>query len=266
MRKAFLLLLVLSLGACATTREGAARDPTDPYESFNRNVWAFNQAVDKAAIKPATQVYRTVTPIPARRGLSRVIANLGEPFSAINALLQGKPDRAFNSLGRFLINSTIGVGGLADHATDLGLPETREDFGQTLAQWGARESPYLVLPLFGPSTVRDGIGTAVRFVADPASAAVNSELSGTQQGVFTGLKVIDIRSQLIDNGVDRILDQSADPYAVARSAFLQRRRAELADQAAGSAAAENADDLLQRALDEEAGQTVDPPEDSQPKQ
>jgi phospholipid-binding lipoprotein MlaA len=266
MRLVLPFLLAASLSACATTGNRAALDPQDPYEGFNRNVWAFNQALDKAAIKPATKVYRTVTPVPTRRGLSRVLANLTEPFSAVNALLQGKPKRAFNSLGRFLINTTIGVGGLADHATDLGLPETREDFGQTLAQWGAKESPYLVLPVFGPSTVRDGVGTAVRFVADPASIVLNSELSGTQEAAVTGLKVIDARSRLIDTGVDSVLDQAADPYATARSAFLQRRRAELGDEASVSATGDDADEQLRKALEDETGQAVEPAQDSQPKQ
>jgi phospholipid-binding lipoprotein MlaA len=184
----------------------------------------------------------------------------------VNNLLQGKPRRALNNIGRFFINTTIGVGGLADHATDLGLPETHEDFGQTLAVWGAKDSPYLVLPLLGPSTVRDGVGTAVRFVADPAQMVVGSELSGTGQTVYTGTRLLDGRSQLIDSGVDRALETAADPYAAARSAYFQRRQAQIADQAA-AADGEDADALLERALEEEAAEPAEtPPQEIQPNQ
>jgi phospholipid-binding lipoprotein MlaA len=269
MRNLLVLLLASLLGACATTGDRASLDQRDPMEGFNRGVWAFNDAVDKAALKPATTAYRTVTPVPLRRGLSRVFDNLLEPFSAVNNLLQGKPQRALNNLGRFMINTTIGVGGLADHATGLGLPETHEDFGQTLAVWGAKESPYLVLPLLGPSTVRDGVGTAVRFVADPAQMAIGSELSGTGQAVYTGTRLLDGRSQAMEAGVDEALETAADPYATARSAYFQRREAQIADQAAaGDAEGDaDADELLERALEEEAGEPGEaPPEELQPNQ
>ena len=252
MRKLLVLLLAATLSACATTGDRASLDQRDPLEGFNRGVFEFNDAVDTVAIKPATTVYRTVTPVPARRGISRIFSNLAEPFSAINNLLQGKPKRAMNNLGRFLINTTIGVGGLADHATDLGLPDTSEDFGQTLAVWGVKDSPYLVLPLLGPSTIRDGVGTAVQMVGDPARIALGSELSGTESAVVTGTRVIDARSQVIESGVERALDQAADPYATVRSAYLQRRQAQISDEGA-AAAGEDADELLQEALDEAAG-------------
>jgi phospholipid-binding lipoprotein MlaA len=117
----------------------------------------------------------------------------------VNNLLQGKPDRALNSLGRFVVNTTIGVGGLADHATDLGLKPTPEDFGQTLARGGLRNSPYLVLPLLGPSTVRDGIGTAVQFALDPTQAGLKEAgVASTGRRAVTATRVIDTRSQLID--------------------------------------------------------------------
>lgn len=260
MRVLLVLLLVASLSACATTANRASLDPADPLEGFNRGVWQFNEAVDTVAIRPATQVYRTVTPVPARRGISRIFSNLGEPFSAINSLLQGKPGRAMNSLGRFVINTTIGVGGLADHATDLGLPDTREDFGQTLAVWGVRDSPYLVLPLLGPSTIRDGVGTAVQFVGDPAQIAIGSELSGTESAVVIGTRIIDGRSQAIESGADREIGNAADPYATARSAYLQRRRAQIRDEAA-TATSEDADEMLEKALEQETGQPVDKPQE-----
>ena len=243
MRVLPILLAASLLGGCATTKVARGQDP-DPLERFNRGVWAFNEGVDKVAIKPATVAYRTVTPPPARRGLSRIFSNLGEPFNAVNNLLQGKPDRALNSLGRFVVNSTIGVGGLADHATDLGLKPTPEDFGQTLARGGVRSSPYLVLPLLGPSTVRDGIGTAVQFALDPTQAGLKEAgVSSTGRAVVTGTRVIDTRSQIIDSGVDAILESSADRYATARSAYFQRRRAQIEDREDEAQQEAGADDL-----------------------
>lgn len=264
MRTVLALLLAATLSACATTANRASLDPRDPHERFNRGVWSFNQGVDKVVVKPVTTVYRAVIPGALRRGISRVFSNLSEPFSAANSLLQGKPDRALNSLGRFAINTTIGVGGLADHATKMGLPETREDFGQTLATWGARNSPYLVLPLFGPSTIRDGVGTAVQFVADPARIALNSELSSTAETAVTATRLVDARSNLIESGGDQALQSAADPYATARSAFFQRRQAQIADEAEARNEEANEDELLQKALDEDAnlGNNVEPQQDN----
>lgn len=263
MRLSLLLLLAAMLSGCATTGSGGAMAENDPYEGFNRGVWEFNQAIDTVAIKPATTVYRTVTPVPARRGIRGILANLSEPFNFINNLLQGKPDRAFNSLGRFLVNSTIGVGGLADHATDLGLPPTDEDFGQTLAVAGAKESPYLVLPLLGPSTVRDAVGTAVEFVADPARVVINEELTATQEYAVTGTRVLNGRSQLIESGAEELLDSSADPYAAARSAYFQRRSAAIRDEEAGAATLtpEEENQLLDEALEDPIAIEPADPED-----
>lgn len=255
MRAILALLLAVPLGACATTSGAGSAADNDPYEGFNRSVWGFNRAVDKVALKPAATVYRTVTPVPARRGLGRVFANLTEPFSFINSLLQGRPDRAFNALGRFVINTTIGVGGLADHASDLGLSPTPEDFGQTLAVHGARKSPYLVLPILGPSTVRDAVGTAVRFAADPAQIAIDRELTRTQNAGVTAARVIDGRAQASESGADAFLKTSADPYAAARSAYLQRRAAEIANEDTEprlDSTPADEDDLLGKALKEDS--------------
>jgi len=253
MRLFLALLIGLGLGGCATTRTSASLDQPDPYEKFNRGVWSFNQAVDRVALKPVTKVYRTVTPLPARRGISNILRNLTEPFSAVNSLLQGKPDRFFNSLGRFVVNSTIGVGGLADHATDIGLAETREDFGQTLANAGARRSPYLVLPVLGSSTVRDAIGTAVQFVADPAGIVISSELGKSVGTGVTVARIVDARSRAVDDGFDTLLESSADSYATARSTFFQRRQAQINDEEGTGASAPSEaseQEQLDKALDE----------------
>lgn len=224
------VLTLALLGGCATLPEDRLAQ-RDPLEGFNRGMWKVNSSIDAVALKPATKVYRTVTPRPARRGISRVLLNLAEPFSAINNLLQGKPSRAARNIGRFLVNSTIGIGGLADHATGLGIAPADEDFGQTLARWGVNGGPYLVLPLLGPSTLRDGVGAITYFVTDPYHVAVrHTGLSQAERLGLTSFEFIDIRSDLIDSGVDAFLATSLDPYAAARSAFLQRRRAQIRDR------------------------------------
>lgn len=223
-------LALALLGGCATLPSDQLAE-RDPLEGFNRGMWKVNSAIDTVALKPATKVYRTVTPRPARRGISRVLLNLAEPFSAINNLLQGKPERAGRNIGRFLINSTIGVAGLADHATSLGIAPADEDFGQTLARWGVDGGPYLVLPFLGPSTLRDGAGTVTYFLTDPYHVAIRqSGLDPTARMSLTGLELIDIRSTLIESGVDAFLATSLDPYAASRSAFLQRRKAQIRDR------------------------------------
>lgn len=227
-------------GAVAGTDMFDAPVQRDPLEKFNRGVWGFNQGVDRYALKPVAQAYRFVTPRPVRRGIGHIFANLSEPWSFINNLLQGKVGRAMNNLGRFVVNTTIGVGGLADNASKLGIKPADEDFGQTLAVWGAKNSPYLVLPLFGPSTVRDGIGTAVAYFADPYPICLKecTNLKWRYRFGIQAVHVINTRSDLIDSGADAFLESSLDPYASARSAYLQSRAAEIADQdqAEGAAA------------------------------
>ena len=194
--------------------------------------------LDKVVLKPASTVYCTITPRPARRGLTRVLSNLSEPFSALNGLLQGKPDRALNSLGRFVINTTIGVGGLADQASALGLKPTPEDFGQTLAKWGVKSGPYLVLPLLGPSTLRDGVGTGVAFFTDPYRVGVReSGLSSNARLGLNAFEIVSARSDLTDAGGDAFLRTSLDSYATARSAYLQRRQQAILDQDSGGGVA-----------------------------
>ncbi|KQX20843.1 VacJ family lipoprotein [Sphingomonas sp. Root50] len=230
----------LALSACTTSRVGTDRlAEKDPLEGFNRTIWAVNRGADKVVVKPVTQVYRAVAPKPARDGVRNFFANVGEPFSLINNILQGKGDRAVRNLGRFLINTTAGIGGLFDQASRLGVRPATEDFGQTLAAWGANGGPYLVLPLLGPSTLRDGVGTGVSQLADPYRVCLRE--CGLPKGLPTGmtvLEVISIRDGLIATGADNFLESSLDPYTAARSAFLQRRRAQILNQDGDDAAAE----------------------------
>lgn len=255
--------LGLLLSACTTTRVGTDRlAAKDPLEGFNRTVWAVNRGADKVVIKPVTQVYRAVAPKPARDGVRNFFANVSEPFSLINNVLQGKGDRAVRNLGRFLVNTTVGIGGLFDQASRMGIKRADEDLGQTLAAWGANGGPYLVLPLLGPSTMRDGVGTGASMFADPYRVCLRE--CGLPSGVPLGLtaaQVISIRDGLIDSGADNFLESSLDPYAAARSAYLQRRRAEILDQeddamlGADGDAAPMSDDALS-AADSDAGITA----------
>ncbi len=226
------------LCGCATTNA----TPGDPYEKFNRSIWGFDRGADRIVLKPAAKVYRAVTPKPLRQGISHFFANVEEPYSALNAFLQGNPGRGFRSLKRFVVNSTVGIGGLFDPATRAGIRPAPEDLGQTFAKWGVKRSAYLVLPLLGPSTVRDGVGSIASRFVDPYQLCL-SYCGFSSTAIRLGaqvLELLDTRSQLIDAGADTLLDTSADSYAVARSAYLQRREALIAnrddDAAAGSPA------------------------------
>ena len=225
-------LLALAAGACATPHPGNnTRALADPYEKTNRKIYAFNKKLDKYAALPATRAYRAVVPGVARRGVSNVFSNIQEPLSFANALAQGKVGEALRTLDRFVINSVIGLGGLVDPATKVGHVEEPEDFGQTLAWWGINSGPYLMLPLIGPSTFRDGVGFAVDTVADPfdyGRAAVVHFTFPAKAGKFAA-QVIDLRSRLIDSGADDLLANSLDEYATVRSAYLQRRQSLIYD-------------------------------------
>ena len=225
-----ILLLALCLSACATTQAGPnGMADRDPHEEFNRDMWAVNQGLDAVAIRPVTNVYRAVPPRPVRSGVSNVFRNLTEPWSFINNLLQGRPGRALRNLGRFIVNSTIGIGGLFDHASALGIDPAPEDFGQTLAVWGVGDGGYVLNPIFGPSTQRDTFGTIVDIVANPVSLFFDRGLnmSGEAQLAIRAGGIISTRPDLMDTGVDAFLDSSADPYAAARSAYFQQREAQI---------------------------------------
>jgi phospholipid-binding lipoprotein MlaA len=269
MRAPAACLALALLAGCATTPGQDRLAEKDPLEGFNRGVWAVNRGVDTVAIKPISTVYRTVAPRPARRGLSRLLANLGEPFSFFNNLLQGKPDRAINNLGRFVVNSTIGVGGLADHATGFGIKPAPEDFGQTLASWGVNGGPYLVLPILGPSTLRDGVGSGVAQFADPYRICLREcgIASSGERLAATGTELLIVRTDLTEAGGDAFLETSLDPYASARSAYLQRRRAQILDQEDQPATTEGTeaqDVTIDPSADEDHAVTPDGPPSAAP--
>jgi phospholipid-binding lipoprotein MlaA len=201
-------------------------------------------------MKPVAKGYIAVMPHPIRHGLSNMLENVSEPFNFINSQLQAKPKRALNAMGRFVINTTIGIGGFRDVAGRNGYPQHQEDLGQTFAVWGVKKSTYLVLPFYGPSTIRDGVGTVASAWADPYKIVVRKELSFWPAAALTGFEFVDARANLIDSGADTLLDTSADSYAVVRSAYLQRRQALIEDRDQGDAAGGGSDADLNAALQE----------------
>lgn len=189
----------------------------DPWEKWNRKVHRFNNAVDRGVAKPLAKAYVKVVPRPVRLGVSNFFNNLGQPVSAFNALLQGKPKQAWDSLGRFLINSTIGIGGIFDPATRGKVPNKSEDFGQTLGVWGWQRSRYVELPLFGPRTVRDTFG----LVGDAPLSPLRQVENDKARVFLQGLQLVDVRTKLF--AVDEIREGAADDYSLVRDAWLQRR-------------------------------------------
>lgn len=218
------------LAGCVTTPGGVSEAELDRFEKTNRAIYSFNKGVDTAVIKPVTQGYRAVVPGIARRGVSNALDNVDEPLSFINAVLQGKFKVAFRAVDRFMINSTFGVAGLFDHATEMGLPKQEEDFGQTLAAWGVGSGPYIMLPLLGPSTLRDTVGFGVDSVTDPWPKFQKhvAGLNGTERIGVTAGEAIDLRSRLIDTA-DPLLATALDEYATVRAAYLQQRLSDIYD-------------------------------------
>jgi phospholipid-binding lipoprotein MlaA len=190
----------------------------DPWEPLNRRVHAFNNVVDRRIATPLAKAYVAAVPRPVRLGVGNFFNNLGQPISAVNALLQGKPKRAAQALGRFALNTTLGIGGIFDPATDAHLPNHGEDFGQTLGVWGWKRSRYVELPLFGPRTVRDVFG----LVGDAPLAPLRQLNDDPSRIFLQGLQLVDVRTQLF--AIDSMREGATDEYALFRDAWLQRRR------------------------------------------
>lgn len=224
------LVALVLLSGCATVGQDRLAEK-DPLEKVNRGIWAVDMAADKAILRPVAKAYRAVTPAPARRGITNAFANLTEPWSFINNVLQGHGKRALRNLGRFAVNSTIGIAGLFDRASKMGMNAAYEDLGQTMAVWGFNGGPYLVLPILGASTMRDAIGQGIGAYADPVSIGINhADVNVWYKRGYRALQIINARSELIESGGDAFLESSLDPYAAAKSAYLQRRRADILNQ------------------------------------
>jgi phospholipid-binding lipoprotein MlaA len=229
-----LAILLLVVVGCATPP--AASDPeavaeyktnNDPLEPANRAMYAANEWLDRSVARPVAVEYRNHIPRPVRRGVRNALNNLRSPVILVNDMLQGQPRRAGDTLGRFLLNTTFGVAGIFDVAQDwFGVPRHTEDFGQTLAVWGATEGPYLFLPLVGPTNPRDLAGSGVDGAASIAGLLGPGAAATGFRYARTGMGLVDTREALIDP-VDEMRRTSLDPYITYRSAYRQRRQADI---------------------------------------
>ena len=195
----------------------------DPFEGVNRAIFSFNNSADKVVLEPIAKGYKKLPP-PIQSGVGNFINNLKLPLAAVNQLLQGQGKNAMESTGRFLVNSTIGIFGLIDVADDIGLNQKEEDFGQTLAAWGVGDGFYIVLPLFGPSNLRDTTGMLMTMMTDPINAYAASQGEAWAIPMRTAANAIDQRSQIIDE-VNALRNNSVDYYAAVRSSYYQNRKA-----------------------------------------
>ncbi len=215
-RAIFSTLVIATVCGCATRSDA---DPRDPWEPFNRSVFSFNDAADKAIFKPAATVYRNVTPALVRAGVTNFFGNLDDAWSFVNSLLQFKPISAADNFMRFSVNTVMGVGGIFDVASEMRIERHREDFGQTLGRWGFAAGPYVVLPLLGPSTLRDTVALPVDVRGD---IVANMHPIATRNSLKV-LDQLDTRASLLSFS-DSLDEVALDKYSFTRDAFLQRRR------------------------------------------
>lgn len=235
MRVRPILLALLCAGmlpACATLPSGE-RDPRDPFERVNRSVYRFNDALDRGVARPVAKGYVKVTPAPVRSGVSNFFRNINSVTVIANNLLQAKPKAFATETLRLVVNTTIGIGGLFDPASQMGIPAGDEDFGQTLGRWGVKAGPYVMLPFLGPSTVRDTVGLVGDQFTDPKYYLAKD--FWVKAGL-TVASLIDTRAGLL--GTDEVLARSFDPYVFMRNAYLQRREFQVRDGVGASEADE----------------------------
>lgn len=220
----FLVLIAAACGLSACANTPPHEEVVDPLEPVNRVIDTVNEKVDRAIFKPAAEVYEKVVPDLARASVTHFFDNLGEPLVITNQFLQGKPKDGVSDLGRLLVNSTIGLLGLFDPATKMGLAKHDEDFGQTFGKWGVGEGWYVVLPLLGPSTIRDTVGLVGDYQLDPVSQ--HDEVR--ERNALSGLRLVDTRANLLS--ATRLRDTAAlDPYLFTREAYRQLRWSRIYD-------------------------------------
>lgn len=220
----FLLILLscLLVGGCATLPSGQP-DPRDPWERYNRATFKFNDALDRAFAKPVAKAYVKVTPRVVRTGINNAFNNLENVPTIINDALQGKFRQAGHDSARFLLNSTLGLGGLFDPASAAGLEANDEDLGQTLGKWGVKSGPFLILPILGPSTVRDALARAADTYIEPVAYLSDK----STRYIIRGVDLLDQRASLLE--LDAQLERSFDRYAFVRNAWMQRREYQVQD-------------------------------------
>ena len=212
----------LALGVTLMLAGCAGPNPRDPYEGFNRAVFSFNDTVDTYALKPVATVYRDVTPSFVQTGVGNFFGNLGDAWTAVNNLLQGKGEAGMTDITRFALNSTLGILGLFDIASEAGLQKHKEDFGQTLGTWGVSSGPYLMLPLLGPSTVRDTVALPADFAGNIWSYKTPVHV----RNIGTGVNLIDTRASLLD-ATSMLEDAALDRYEFIRDGYMQRRESQI---------------------------------------
>lgn len=213
------LALTCAVGGCATTT-----NPKDPFERFNRAMFNFNDTLDQHAVKPAAEAYNKVVPDFVQIGVGNFFGNLGDVWTTVNNFLQGKVADGFSDVMRVAVNSTLGLGGVLDIGSEAGLTKHKEDFGQTLGKWGVRSGPYVVLPVLGPSTLRDTVATPLDLTANPWQQKYPVRWRNTG----TVVRLIDQRAALL--GASNLLEDAAlDRYEFVRDAYLQRRESTIHD-------------------------------------
>lgn len=215
--------LVLAGGCAATGPQSEQVSEVDPWEATNRRIDAFNTRVDDATLKPIAQGYDKLIPDFLQRGVSNFSSNLRGPLHIVNNFLQGAGSEGFSETGRFLVNSTLGIGGLFDVASRMGFEEYSEDFGQTLAVWGVPSGPYVMVPFYGPQTLRDALALPLDFLADPL---LYYEHDRIRYSIFA-LRSIDLRARFLS--VEKFVEDSYDPYIAIRESYLQHRQFEIYD-------------------------------------
>ncbi len=223
-RRKCILWLLLSLAALHSGVQAQGADARDPWEPLNRRVYAFNDVIDTAVLRPVAQAYEKVLPSFARTGVHNFLGNLSDVWSMANSALQLKGQATAETLMRVSVNTVFGLAGVLDVATEMGIPKRKEDFGQTLGYWGVPSGPYVVLPILGPSTVRDGLGLPLDFKGDPGQ---NVSDAATRNSL-TVLRVTDLRASLLKT-VDSVKESSLDPYSFVRDAYLQKRENDIYD-------------------------------------
>lgn len=202
----------------------ASENAKDPYEGFNRAMFSVHEGIDTVVAKPLAKGYDTVAPLPVKAAVGNFFGNVSDLFIGVNNGLQGKPKEGLSDFGRLLINSTVGIFGLFDVASELGFDKHEEDFGQTFARWGASDGGYLFLPVFGPRTVRDTFGLAVDLAVDPVKQI--DHVATRNSAVF--VRFVDVRASLLPS--DKVVEEAAlDKYSYIRDAYLQRRRSQIYD-------------------------------------
>ena len=210
----------LALGACSST----SGNKKDPIEGFNRAMFAVNETIDSYAVRPVAKAYDDYLPVVVKAGVSNFFGNIDDVFTGVNNFLQGKPGDGASDLGRFVINSTIGILGMVDVASDIGLAKHDEDFGQTFGRWGVSNGPYVVLPVFGPKTARDTVGFMVDRYVDPVGNIEDVSVRNS----LSALRIVSIRAELLP--ADKVVDEAAlDKYSYVRDGYLQRRRSQIFD-------------------------------------